>query len=136
LLNDRVLPAFAEQGMAIPADAHRPGYGVLRARRASRHEHYLAINDIEHTKTKARTRRTNGHLRALPQAVLQEFYQFASAASSTPRSQNYRSTWMLDPSLQHRAHAPGQDVVAENADGYYACGKGNLRPEDHGFELI
>ena len=36
---------------------------------------YLAINDIEHTKTKARSPQTNGICERFHKTILQEFYQ-------------------------------------------------------------
>ena len=41
------------------------------------YELYLAINDIEHTKTKARHPQTNGICERFHKTVLQEFYQVA-----------------------------------------------------------
>ncbi len=38
---------------------------------------YLAINDIDHTKTKARSPQTNGICERFHKTVLQEFYQVA-----------------------------------------------------------
>ncbi len=38
---------------------------------------YLAINDIDHTKTKARSPQTNGICERFYKTVLQEFYQVA-----------------------------------------------------------
>lgn len=39
------------------------------------YELYLAINDIEHTKTKARSPQTNGICERFHKTILQEFYQ-------------------------------------------------------------
>jgi hypothetical protein len=39
------------------------------------YELYLAVNDIDHTKTKARTSQTNGICERFHKTVLQEFYQ-------------------------------------------------------------
>jgi len=45
--------------------------------RAGRHDHdlYLALNDIDHTKTTARTPQTNGICERFHKTILQEFYQ-------------------------------------------------------------
>jgi len=45
--------------------------------KADRHDYqlYLAINDIDHTKTKARSPQTNGICERFHKTVLQEFYQ-------------------------------------------------------------
>ncbi len=39
------------------------------------YELYLALNDIEHTKTKARSPQTNGICERFHKTILQEFYQ-------------------------------------------------------------
>ena len=77
LLNDRVLPAFAEQGMVILRML--TDRGTEFCGRAEHHDYelYLAINDIEHTKTKARHPQTNGICERFHKTVLQEFYQVA-----------------------------------------------------------
>ncbi len=41
------------------------------------YQFYLAINDIDHTKTKARSPQTNGICERFHKTVLQEFYQVA-----------------------------------------------------------
>ena len=45
--------------------------------RADQHDYqlYLAVNDIEHTKTKARHPQTNGICERFHKTILQEFYQ-------------------------------------------------------------
>ena len=60
LLNDRVLPLFDEHG--LPLLRMLTDRGTEYCGRADRHDYelYLAVNDIDHTKTKARTPQTNG----------------------------------------------------------------------------
>ena len=45
--------------------------------RAERHDYqlFLAINDIEHTKTKVKSPQTNGICERFHKTILQEFYQ-------------------------------------------------------------
>jgi transposase InsO family protein len=45
--------------------------------RADRHDYqlYLALNDIDHTKTKVRSPQTNGICERFHKTILQEFYQ-------------------------------------------------------------
>jgi transposase InsO family protein len=47
--------------------------------RAERHDYelHLALNDIDHTETKARNRQTNSICKRFHKTVLQEFYQVA-----------------------------------------------------------
>ena len=75
LLNDKVLPFFEAQQL--------PMLRILTDRsteycgRAESHDYqlYLAINDIEHTKTKVRSPQTNGICERFHKTILQEFYQ-------------------------------------------------------------
>jgi len=75
LLNDRVLPFFAEQ--ELPMLRILTDRGTEYCGKLERHDYqlYLAVNDIEHTKTKARHPQTNGMCERFHKTVLQEFYQ-------------------------------------------------------------
>lgn len=77
LLNDRVLPFFEEQGMGILRML--TDRGTEYCGKAEHHDYqlYLAINDIEHTKTKARSPKTNGICERFHKTILNEFYQIA-----------------------------------------------------------
>jgi transposase InsO family protein len=77
LLNDRVLPAFAQQGMVILRMLTDRGTEFCGRPEHHDYELYLAINDIEHTKTKARHPQTNGICERFHKTILQEFYQVA-----------------------------------------------------------
>ena len=75
LLNDRVLP-FYEQHQ-LPLLRILTDRGTEYCGKAETHDYqlYLAINDIEHTKTKARSPQTNGICERFHKTVNQEFYQ-------------------------------------------------------------
>ncbi|MDK9705883.1 MAG: IS481 family transposase [Desulforhopalus sp.] len=75
LLNDRVLPFFEEH--QLPLLRILTDRGTEYCGRAESHDFqlYLAINDIEHTKTKARSPQTNGIYERFHKTILQEFYQ-------------------------------------------------------------
>lgn len=75
LLNDRVLPFFEEQGMGILRML--TDRGTEYCGKAEHHDYqlYLAINDIEHTKTKARCPKTNGICERFHKTILDEFYK-------------------------------------------------------------
>lgn len=51
--------------------------GTVYCGRADRHDYalYLAVNNIDHAKTKARSPQTNGICERFYKTVLQEFYQ-------------------------------------------------------------
>ena len=75
LLNDRVLPFYASQG--LPVLRILTDRGTEYCGTADRHDYqlYLAVNEIEHTKTRARSPQTNGICERFHKTVLQEFYQ-------------------------------------------------------------
>lgn len=77
LLNDRVLPFFDNHG--LPLLRILTDRGTEYCGKAESHDFqlYLAINDIDHTKTKARHPQTNGICERFHKTILQEFYQVA-----------------------------------------------------------
>jgi len=77
LLNDRVLPFFESEGidlLRILTDRGSEYRGNLE-----RHEYqlYLVLNDIDHTRTKVRSPKTNGICERFHKTILEEFYQVA-----------------------------------------------------------
>jgi len=75
LLNDKGLPFFeAEQ---LPMLRILTDRGSEYCGRAETHDYqlYLAINDIEHSKTKVKSPQTNGICERFHKTILQEFYQ-------------------------------------------------------------
>ncbi|AQT61381.1 IS481 family transposase [Cellvibrio sp. PSBB023] len=75
LLNDKVLPFFAQQ--QLPMLRILTDRGTEYCGRMDQHDYqlYLAINDIDHTKTKAQSPQTNGICERFHKTILQEFYQ-------------------------------------------------------------
>ena len=75
LLNDRVLPFYEAEN--LPLLRILSDRGTEYCGRADQHDYqlYLAVNDIEHTKTKARHPQTNGICERFHKTILQEFYQ-------------------------------------------------------------
>jgi len=74
-LNDRVMPFFEEQG--IPVLRIMTDRGTEYCGRLDQHpyELYLQLNEITHTKTKARHPQTNGICERFHKTVLDEFYR-------------------------------------------------------------
>jgi transposase InsO family protein len=77
LLNDRVLPFYEAQGvqlMRVLTDR-----GTEYCGKVEQHEFqlYLAVNDIDHTRTKAQSPQTNGICERFHKTILNEFYQIA-----------------------------------------------------------
>lgn len=74
-LNDRVLPFFAEHNMGLIRILTDRGTEYCGKPETHDYQLYLALNEIEHTKTKARHPQTNGICERFHKTVLQEFYQ-------------------------------------------------------------
>lgn len=74
-LNDRVLPFFEEQD--VPVLRILTDRGTEYCGRVEQHDYqlYLAINNIDHTKTKAMSPQTNGICERFHKTILNEFYQ-------------------------------------------------------------
>ncbi len=77
LLNDRVLPFFEAQKMGIIRMLTDRGTEYCGKVETHDYELYLAVNDIEHTKSKARHPQTNGICERFHKTILNEFYQVA-----------------------------------------------------------
>lgn len=74
MLNDRVLPFFAEQSMGIIRILTDRGTEYCGKPENHDYQLYLALNDIEHSKTKANHPQTNGICERFHKTILQEFY--------------------------------------------------------------
>ena len=77
LLNDRVLPLFQQH--ELPMLRILTDRGTEYCGRPEQHDYqlYLAINDIDHTKTKAKSPQTNGICERFHKTILDEFYRVA-----------------------------------------------------------
>ncbi len=77
LLNDRVLPFFESQ--QVPLLRILTDRGSEYCGNVEHHEYqlYLAIEDIDHTKTKTKSPQTNGICERFHRTILEEFYQIA-----------------------------------------------------------
>lgn len=77
LLNDRVLPFFEENDMGVLRIL--TDRGTEYCGKADEHDYqlFLAINDIDHTRTKVKSPQTNGICERFHRTILNEFYQIA-----------------------------------------------------------
>lgn len=75
ILNDKVLPYFEQY--ELPMLRILSDRGTEYCGRVDQHDYqlYLAINDIDHTKTKAMSPQTNGICERFHKTILNEFYQ-------------------------------------------------------------
>ena len=77
LLNDQVLPFFEEENVRLLRILTDRGTEFCGALEHHEYELYLAVEDIDHTKTKARSPQTNGICERFHRTILEEFYQVA-----------------------------------------------------------
>jgi transposase InsO family protein len=77
LLNDRVLPFFAEHQVDLLRILTDRGTEYCGKIEQHDYQLYLAVNDIEHTRTKANHPQTNGICERFHKTILNEFYQVA-----------------------------------------------------------
>lgn len=77
LLNDRVLPFFEQHG--IPLSRVLTDRGTEYCGAPDRHEYelYLAVEDIDHTRTRTKRPQTNGICERFNKTLLNEFYRVA-----------------------------------------------------------
>ena len=77
LLNDRVIPFFDEHG--IPLQRVLTDRGTEYCGNPERHEYelYLAIENIDHSRTKTKSPQTNGICERFNKTILNEFYRVA-----------------------------------------------------------
>ena len=77
MLNDRVLPFFEEQAIRLLRILTDRGTEFCGSLEHHEYELYLAIEDIDHSKTKARHPQTNGICERFHRTIQEEFYQVA-----------------------------------------------------------
>ena len=77
LLNDRVLPFFEAHGIPLMRILTDRGTEYCGKREYHEYELYLAVENIDHSKTKARSPQTNGICERFHKTILNEFYQVA-----------------------------------------------------------
>jgi len=76
-LNDRVLPFFEAQGIAVSRALTDRGTEYCGHPQSHPYELYLAVENIDHTRTKTKSPQTNGICERFNKTILQEFYQVA-----------------------------------------------------------
>ena len=115
-LNDRVLPFFTEQGMGVIRILTDRGTEYCGKPEHHDYQLYLALNEIEYSKTKANHPQTNGICERFRfhKTILQEFYQVAL------RRKNYHSIEELQHDLDDwMAYYNG----ARTHQGKMCCGR-------------
>lgn len=77
MLNDRVLPMYEESNIPLLRLLTDRGTEYCGAREHHEYQLYLAIEDIDHTRTKARHPQTNGICERFHKTMQDEFYSIA-----------------------------------------------------------
>lgn len=107
LLNDRVIPFFESQ--QVPLLRMLTDRGSEYCGNVEHHEYqlYLAIENIDHTRTKARSPQTNGICERFHRTILEEFYRVAfrkTIYTSIEQLQNDVDDW-IDSYNCNRPHS-------------------------------
>ena len=77
MLNDRVIPFFESKEIPVVRVLTDRGSEYCGNREHHEYELYLDLEDIDHTKTKAKSPQTNGICERFHKTILSEFYQIA-----------------------------------------------------------
>jgi transposase InsO family protein len=77
MLNDRVIPMYDQYGIPLIRILTDRGTEYCGAREHHEYQLYLAIEDIEHSKTKAKSPQTNGICERFHRTIQDEFYATA-----------------------------------------------------------
>jgi len=132
LLNDRVLPFFHDQGVELLRVL--TDRGTEYCGKVEQHEFqlYLAVNDIDHTRTKAQSPQTNGICERFHKTILNEFYQVAfrkKIYATMEELQSDLDVW-IDSYNHERTHQGkmccGRTPMATFEDGKRICREKSL----------
>jgi transposase InsO family protein len=114
MLNDQVLPFYEEHD--LPVLRILTDRGTEFCGRPDKHDYqlFLAINDIDHTKTKVKHPQTNGICERFHKTILQEFYQV------TFRKNLYETIEQLQADLDQWMHHYNTERTHQ---GKVCCGR-------------
>lgn len=107
MLNDRVIPFYEAYGIPLLRVLTDRGTEYCGAREHHAYELFLAIEDVEHTKTKARHPQTNGICERFHQTIQNEFYAVAfrkKLYGSIGEIQADLDDWVIGYN-EHRSHS-------------------------------
>ncbi len=96
LLSDQVLPLFASQSLLLLRILTSRGTEYCSKAESHDYQLYLAMNDIDHTKIKAKSLQTNGICERFHKTILQEFHAIAfrkTIFESIDQLQNELDLW-------------------------------------------
>lgn len=114
LLNDRVLPFFEEHEVPLLRILTDRGTEYCGNREHHEYQLYLAVENIDHSKTRVRSPQSNGICERFHKTILQEFYQVAF------RRKIYRTLTELQAGLDEWVREYNED---RPHSGKYCYGK-------------
>lgn len=126
MLNDRVVPFFEQHDLKLMRMLTDRGTEYCGNRETHEYELYLAIEDIDHSKIKAKSPQTNGICERFNRTVQNEFYAIAfrkKIYTSIEQLQADLDTWMNSYNTQ-RTHS-----------GKYCFGKTPMQTFLEGMEV-
>jgi Integrase core domain len=107
MLNDRVLPFYDQQQVPLLRILTDRGTEFCGQREHHEYQLYLAIEDIDHTKTKARSPQTNGICERFHRTMQDEFYSIAfrkKLYTTLAQLQADVDTWLTEYN-ENRSHS-------------------------------
>jgi len=127
LLNDKVLPFF--EGHEVPLLRILTDRGTEYCGKIEQHDYqlYLAVKDIDHTRTKARHPQTNGIVERFHRTILDEFYRVAF------RKKIYNSLEALQEDLEEYLQGYNFDRTHQ---GKMCCGRTPWETFKTGKEIV
>ena len=116
LLNDRVVPFHDEHDIRLCRVL--TDRGTEHCGNPERHEYelYLAVEDVDHSRTRTKRPQTNGICERFHKTVLDEFYRVAFRKKSTAGSMSCRPISILDGHLQRAASSSRPLVLRQDPD--------------------
>lgn len=114
MLNDRVLPFFEEQDVRLLRVLTDRGTEYCGNRESHEYQLYLAVEDIDHSRTEAKSPQTNGICERFHRTIQEEFY------STAFRKKLYRGLDELQADLDEWM---GEYNRERSHSGKYCCGK-------------
>ena len=109
VLNDRVLPFFEDHDIRLSRVLTDRGAEYCGSPERHEYELYLAVEDIDHTRTKTRSPQTNGICERFHRTVLDEFYRVAF------RKKIYRTIEELQTDLDAWVVGPTTSALIKGA---------------------
>jgi transposase InsO family protein len=137
LLNDRVLPFYEENGVVLQRILTDRGTEYCGNPEHHEYELYLAVENIDHTRTKAKSPQTNGIVERYHKTMLNEFYRIAfrkKIYETIDALQRDLDAWMTDYN-ESRSHQ-GRYCFGKTPVQTFLDGRGIAREKQIGSPFM